>query len=269
MQYQVRYYHRIIQFRWRRFHRRSSCQYGLFGVIGSLLSHGHIAYGIIGLFLTISAGVIGAVPAANAAMLDYDGCRVDEQRLLRGDLLACERAISVFNRKPQGDVAGVILVNAPYSTVWRVLSNWEAQSGFVPGIKYYRVIHKFSGGNRSAWHALIEGRLLVPFVAGRYTLDAHFDQRIGRVSWNMLTKDDAARYQAEGIQVKSFGEEQLKRLEGVARIVAYDTKRTVFYYAPVLEPATPTPDFIRGAVRSVVLDDYMLAIKQAAEKRAK
>jgi hypothetical protein len=106
-------------------------------------------------------------------------------------------------------------------------------------------------------------------VAFRYTLDARFDKRMGKMTWQMLTPDDIKRFQSEKIPVQLSDEDRLKNVEGFAQITAYDDKRTIYYYAPVVETSIPVPDFIQSAIMSVSLNDYLEAIKEAAEKRVK
>lgn len=204
-----------------------------------------------------------------AADWNIDDCKIDDKLLVAGDVQTCEKSFGVPGLGQKKGVMGVLLINAPYNTVWKVISDWEAQSQFVPGLKYFKIKHLFPGGDESSWHSLVEGKLDIPFVACRYTLDAHFDQRVGKMSWQMLNAEDIKRFQSEHIAVEMPDEDRLKNVEGFAQITAYDDKRTVYYYAPVVETSVPVPDFIQSAIMSVSLNDYLAAIKEAAEKRVK
>lgn len=211
-----------------------------------------------------------ALIPAYAAEWRIEDCKIDDRLLLEGEVQTCEKTFTlVGDQGEKKGVIGVLLINAPYNTVWNVISNWEAQSKFVPGLEYFKVRHRFPGGDEASWHSLVEGKLDIPFVAFRYTLDARFDKRMGKMTWQMLTPDDIKRFQSEKIPVQLSDEDRLKNVEGFAQITAYDDKRTIYYYAPVVETSIPVPDFIQSAIMSVSLNDYLEAIKEAAEKRVK
>lgn len=217
--------------------------------------------------LLLAVSLTGSVYAAEWKIED---CHIDKDLLVAGDVQTCEKTFagSAGEGQTKG-VMGVLLIDAPYNTVWKVISDWEAQSAFVPGLEYFKVRHQFPGGSKTSWHSLVEGKLDIPFVAFRYTLDARFDKRVGKMSWNMLSADDIKRYQAQQIPVKLSDEARLKNVEGFAQITAYDDKRTVYYYAPVVETSVPVPQFIQSAITSVSLNDYLESIKDTAEARAK
>lgn len=211
-----------------------------------------------------------ALNMAQAAEWRIEDCKVDNQRLLDGEVQTCEKVFTIEGGEGQKKgVMGVLLIDAPYNTVWKVISDWEAQSKFVPGLEYFKIKHSFPGGDKTSWHSLVEGKLDIPFVAFRYTLDARFDKRVGKMSWQMLTAEDIKRYQTEKIPVQLSDEDRLKNVEGFAQITAYDDKRTIYYYAPVVETTIPVPDFIQSAIMSVSLNDYLESIKETAEKRVK
>lgn len=219
----------------------------------------------VGLALGLSALTVSSW----AAEWRIEDCQIDAKELLSEEVQTCEKTFSVKGEGEKKGVMGVLLINAPYNTVWKVISDWEAQSRFVPGLEYFKVRHRFPGGDEDSWHSLVEGKLDIPFVAFRYTLDARFDKRIGKMSWQMLSADDIKRYQSEKIPVQLSDEDRLKNVEGFGQIVAHDDKHTVYYYAPVVETTIPVPDFIQSAIMSVSLNDYLQAIKETSEKRAK
>jgi hypothetical protein len=195
-----------------------------------------------------------------------DDCPLDMAVLQAGKMQVCEKSFDVADGEGQKKgVMGVILIKAPYKRVWRVISDWPAQADFVPGLEYFKVRHVFPGGDKSHWHALIEGKLDIPFAAFTYTVDAQFDRRVGKMTWKMLTPTDIRRYQAEKIPVVLTDEERLRNVEGLGQIVARDDGSTVYYYAPVIETTVPVPAFIESAILSVSLNDYMEAIRQRAE----
>lgn len=222
----------------------------------------------LGVLLT--SFVASCLNAAYAAEWKIEDCALDKEILAEGEVQTCEKIFTTPGEEGQKKgVMGILLINAPYNAVWKVISNWEAQSEFVPGLEYFKVKHQFPGGNKTTWHSLVEGKLDIPFVAFRYTLDARFDKRVGKMSWRMLSADDIKRYQAQKIPVQASDEERLKNVEGFAQITAYDDKRTVYYYAPVVETTVPVPGFIQSAITSVSLNDYLDAIKKKAESSVK
>ena len=221
------------------------------------------------IMVAVAFGLVMAGSTALQAAEDawrLDDCPLDEALLKAGKLQVCEKSFT----QPGGEgqkkgVMGVILIKAPYKRVWRVISDWPAQAAFVPGLDYFKVRHVFPGGDKSHWHALMEGKLDIPFAAFTYTVDAQFDRRIGRMTWKMLSPDDIRRYQAEKIPVVLTDEDRLRNVEGMGQIVARDDGSTLYYYAPVIETTVPVPGFIQSAILSVSLNDYMDAIRQRAE----
>lgn len=226
----------------------------------------HLCTGMTAALAFALAMAMGTVAQAAEDAWSLDECPLDDALLKAGKLQVCEKSF-----KPVGadghkkGVMGVILIKAPYKRVWRVISDWPAQAAFVPGLDYFKVRHVFPGGDKSHWHALMEGKLDIPFAAFTYTVDAQFDRRIGKMSWKMLSPDDIRRYQAEKIPVVLTDEDRLKNVEGLGQIVARDDGSTLYYYAPVIETTVPVPGFIESAILSVSLNDYMDAIRQRAE----
>lgn len=215
-------------------------------------------------FFVAMAG--GSLAQAAEDAWSLDDCPPDEALLKAGKLQVCEKSFTTPGGEGQKKgVMGVILIKAPYKRVWRVISDWPAQAAFVPGLDYFKVRHVFPGGDKSHWHALMEGKLDIPFAAFTYTVDAQFDRRIGKMTWKMLSPDDIRRYQAEKIPVVLTDEDRLKNVEGSGQIVAREDGSTLYYYAPVIETTVPVPGFIQSAILSVSLNDYMDAIRQRAE----
>ena len=138
---------------------------------------------------------------AVGAQWNVDEFKINEKKLQRGEIQTFEKT---FSNSDQGEgetmgVMGVILINAPYDLVWGVISDWEAQGDFVPGLEYFKTKHVFPNATPSNWHSLIEGKLDIPFVSFRYTLDAQFDKDKGTMVWDLLNADEIQRYQQEKV----------------------------------------------------------------------
>lgn len=234
------------------------------------MSRTSIGWLLAGVFTAPGLFSVECAQAAPQTEWRIEDCKIDETLLKRGEVQTCEKSFHVDGEKGEKKgVMGVLLIDAPYNTVWKVISDWEAQSRFVPGLEYFKVRHRFAGGDNTTWHSLVEGKLDIPFVAFRYTLDARFDKRVGKMTWQMLSPDEIRRYQSEKIPVQLSDEDRLKNVEGFAQITALDDQHTIYYYAPVVETSIAVPDFIHSAIMSVSLNDYLASIKAASEKRAK
>lgn len=206
-----------------------------------------------------------------AAEWNINEFKVDQEKLLNQEIQTFEKNFKQ-DPKQEGEtkgVLGVFLIKAPYDVVWKVISDWEAQSEFVPGLDYFKVKHLFEGGNNNNWHSLVEGMLDIPFVSFRYTLDATFNKADGTMIWKMLSADDIKRYKAQGIPVQLSDEDRLKNIEGYGQIKAFDETRTVYYYAPIIEVSIPIPGFVEDMISKVSLSRYLHAIQEEAEKQYK
>lgn len=208
---------------------------------------------------------------ATGAEWDINEFKIDQKKLLDQDIQTFEKN---FKQDPNQEgetrgVLGVFLIKAPYDVVWKVISGWEAQSEFVPGLDYFKVKHLFEGGDSSNWHSLVEGKLDIPFVSFRYTLDAIFNKTEGTMIWKMLTADDIKHYKSQNIPVQLSDEDRLKNIEGFGQIKAFDDKQTIYYYAPIIEVSIPIPGFVEDMISKVSLSRYLHAIQEEAEKQYK
>ena len=70
-----------------------------------------------------------------------------------------------------------------------------------------------------------------------------------------------------GLKESSFG---IQSIEGFEYLEPYDNgKKTIYYYAPVVEVSIPVPSFLEQSISESSLPDYVLAIKARAESRKK
>ena len=215
---------------------------------------------LVGLFF----GVIAM--DAYAAQWDINEFDIDDKALRKQEIQTFEKTFAHPGEGETRGVMGVQLINAPYDVVWEVISNWEAQGDFVPGLEYFRVKHVFPDGSDTHWRSLVEGKLDIPFVSFRYTLDAQFDKTKGTMMWNMLDADEIKAFQAKTIAVRESDEDSLKNIEGFGQIRAYSDLQTIYYYAPIVEVSAPIPGFVEDIISKISLSRYLEAIKDKAEK---
>lgn len=214
-------------------------------------------------FVLIFAGT-----TVNAATWNIEDYTLNQEDLLDGDIQTFEKDFSSGEKEGEKKgVMGVILIKAPYEKVWGVISDWEKQSEFVPGVDYFKVKHIFSGGDGEAWRSIVEGKLDIPFISLSYTLDTNFDKAAGTMVWNMLSPEEIKKYQQQKIDVKVADENRLKNVEGFGKIKAYDEKNTIYYYAPIVETSVSLPGFVESAITNVSLSKYLHAIKERAEEK--
>lgn len=204
----------------------------------------------------------------NAATWNTEDYTLDQGDLLDGDIQTFEKDFSSGEKEGEKKgVMGVILIKAPYEKVWSVISDWEKQGDFVPGVEYFKVKHTFSGGSNKAWRSIVEGKLDIPFISLSYTLDTNFDKAEGTMIWNMLSLEDIKAYQAKNIDVNIADEDRLKNVEGFGKIKAYDENSTIYYYAPIVETSVSLPGFVESAITNVSLSKYLVAIKERSEEK--
>lgn len=223
-----------------------------------------------GLSLTLSSLVAGGFvllsTASHGATWDINEFEINEKALREQEIQTFEKTFAHPGEGETRGVMGVLLIKAPYDMVWEVISNWEAQGDFVPGLEYFRVKHVFPEGSDIRWRSLVEGKLDIPFVSFRYTLDAQFDKTQGTMIWNMLDADDIKQFKAQAIDVRQSDEDSLKNIEGFGQIRAYGDLQTVYYYAPIVEVSAPIPGFVEDIISKISLSRYLEAIREKAEK---
>ena len=203
----------------------------------------------------------------NAATWNVEDYTLDQEDLLDGDIQTFKKDFSSGEEGEKKGVMGVILIKAPYEKVWGVISDWEKQSDFVPGVEYFKVKHVFPGGDEKTWRSIVEGKLDIPFISLSYTLDTEFDKAAGTMVWNMLSQEGIKKYQDQKIDVNIADEDRLKNVEGFGKIKAYDEKSTIYFYAPIVETSVSLPGFVERAITNVSLSKYLHAIKGRAEEK--
>ena len=209
--------------------------------------------------------LFAVVSFSHAAEWNINEITPDRKTLAREEIQTFEKTFSHQDEGETKGVMGVLLINAPYDIVWDVISDWEAQGDFVPGLEYFKVRHLFPGGTESTWHSLVEGQLDIPFVDFRYTLDARFDKDKGTMNWNLLQAQDIERFRQEQVDVRITDEKSLKNIEGFGQIEAYNDYQTIYYYAPIVEVNAQVPGFVEDIISKVSLNRYLHAIKARAE----
>ncbi len=218
-------------------------------------------------FLTSFLLCMVCIPV-NAATWNVEDYTLDQEDLLDGDIQTFEKDFSSGEKEGEKKgVMGVILIKAPYEKVWEVISDWEKQSDFVPGVEYFKVKHVFPGGDEKSWRSIVEGKLDIPFISLSYTLDTNFDRAAGTMIWNMLSQEDIRKYKAQKIDVNIADEDRLRNVEGFGKIKTYNEKSTIYYYAPIVETSVSLPGFVESAITNVSLSKYLHAIKERAEEK--
>lgn len=217
------------------------------------------------LTLLCCAGFVGSAVGADWNIEEFE---INQEELKDYEIQTFEKE---FKNKHGGEgvtkgIMGVLLIDAPYDIVWSVISDWEAQGEFVPGLEYFKVRHVFPNATDSQWHSLVEGQLDIPFVSFRYTLDAQFNKSDGTMIWNLLSAQDIEGYKKQNIGVKNSDEDRLRNIEGFGQIKAYNKLQTIYYYAPIVEVSAPIPGFVEDIISKVSLSQYLAAIKEQSEK---
>ena len=208
---------------------------------------------------------MGLVSTSHAVQWNINDITPDRKTLAREEIQTFEETFPSQGKGETKGVMGVLLINAPYDIVWDVISDWEAQGDYVPGLEYFKVKHLFPGASESVWHSLVEGQLDIPFVDFRYTLDARFNKEQGIMLWNLLQQEDIERFKQEKVDVRISDEKSLKNIEGFGQIEAYNDYQTIYYYAPIVEVSAPVPGFVEDIISKVSLNRYLHAIKNRAE----
>lgn len=219
-----------------------------------------ISHSLISLVFAFSCGTL------QAAQWDINEFDINEKKLRKQEIQTFEKTFHNPGKGETRGIMGVMLIDAPYDVVWEVISNWEGQGDFVPGLEYFKVKHIFPNGTQMEWQSLVEGKLDIPFVSFRYTLDAQFDKTAGTMVWNMLDEAEIEKYQQEKIDVRKSDEDSLKNIEGFGQIKAYNDIQTIYYYAPIVEVSAPIPGFVEDIISKISLSRYLEAIKSKAEE---
>jgi hypothetical protein len=208
------------------------------------------------LFITVCLCMVLTMAGAEIQKITV---AIDKTKLEKGEL---QTFISELNNAAglvKKRVIGVIVIDAPPAAVWKALENWEAMPAFVPGLEYYKVVHRFNRDN-----LLIEGVVKAGLIKILYTLRVRFDRARLTQEWNFLSPEEIKAYNDKGIPLKKPAW-NIKNVEGFEYIEPYGNgSRTIYYYAPVIE-ARGVPEWIERLLAKQGLEGYMLGVKKKAE----
>jgi hypothetical protein len=192
--------------------------------------------------------------------------KIDKAKLEAGKLQTFTVEMKVEGKGIKKRGIGVILINAPPEKIWKCLCDWSSMGEYVPGLEYYKtvkVIKPIETGE--VGEVLNEGKLKFPLLTVIYTLDLKIDGKNFRQEWNLASQSQVDEYQKQGIKIirSTSG---LKNVEGFQYIEPYDNcKRTVYYYAPVVETSVPVPGFAERFLTNSTLPGYMEGVKKRVE----
>jgi hypothetical protein len=192
--------------------------------------------------------------------------KIDKAKLEAGKLqtFTVEMKVEGKGKKKRG--IGVLLINAPPEKTWKYLCDWNSMGEFVPGLEYYKtvkVIKPIEVGE--VGEILTEGKLKFPVLTVIYTLDVKFDGKNFRQEWSLASQRQVDEYQKQGIKI-TRSTSGLKNVEGFEYIEPYDDgKKTVYYYAPIVETSVPVPAFAERFMTNSTLPGYMEGVKKRVE----
>ena len=186
---------------------------------------------------------------------------VDKAKLDKGELQTLITPLKTAEGLVKKRVIGAVVIDAPPSKVWKVLEDWEAMPAFVPGLEYYKVVHRIS---KDVF--LIEGVVKAGLIKILYTLRVKFDRVWYTQEWSFITPGEIKAYNDKGIALKKPAW-NIKNVEGFEYIEPYGNgMRTLYYYAPVIE-ARGVPEWIERLLAKQGLEGYMKGIKKKAEEK--
>ncbi len=183
----------------------------------------------------------------------------DRTKLEKGELQTFITQLNTAAGLVKKRVIGVIVIEAPPAKVWKVLEDWEAMPAFVPGLEYYRVMHRINRDD-----LIIEGVVKAGLIKVLYTLRVRFDRTRLTQEWTFISPEEIKSYNEKGIHLKKPAW-NIKNVEGFEYLEPYgDGSRTLYYYAPVIE-ARGVPEWIERLLAKQGLEGYMLGIKKKSE----
>ncbi len=184
---------------------------------------------------------------------------VDQAKLEKGELQTRITEVKTSAGAVKKRVIGVVVIDAPPAKVWKVLEDWEAMPAFVPGLEYYKVVHRINRDD-----LLIEGVVKAGLVKILYTLRVKFDRVKLTQEWSFISPEEAKAYNDKGIPLKK-PTWNIKNVEGFEYIEPHGGgSRTLYYYAPVIE-ARGVPEWIERLLAKQGLEGYMKGVKKRAE----
>jgi hypothetical protein len=208
--------------------------------------------------------------AGNVHAFEKLNLNIDKKKLDAGKLqtFTIEMKGEGEGKKKRG--VGVLLINAPTEKVWKYLCEWETMGEYVPGLEHYKTVKVIKPIEKdTVGEALIEGKLKFPIFNVVYTLDIKFDESNMRQEWSLITpaQEEESKKQGKKMTRATSG---LKNVEGFQYMEPYDGgKKTVYYYAPIVETSVPVPGFAERFLTKSTLPGYMEGVKKRVESDAK
>lgn len=192
--------------------------------------------------------------------------KIDKAKLEAGELQTFTMEMKVQGKGVKKRGIGVLLINAPPEKTWKYICDWDSMGQYVPGLEYYktvRVIKPVEAGEGG--EVLYQGKIKFPVLTAVYTLDVKFDAKNFRQTWNLVSQIQVDDYRKQGIKIirATTG---IKNVEGFEYLEPYDNgKKTVYYYAPIVETSVPVPGFVERFATESTLPDFMEAVKKRVE----
>jgi hypothetical protein len=215
-------------------------------------------------FLALSVLMLAAQVGSLNAQVEKFSYKLDEKKLLAGEIQTFEKEYQVEGKGLKKRVVGVMVLNAPPNKVWQGLLDWEAMGKYVENLEYNKTIHVFTpvASKDKVGNSLIESQLKVIYLTINYTLDVKFDNVNQRQDWKLVTDDQVEKFNKQNIPVKKCMR-GLKNIEGFEYTEPYkDGSKTIYYYAPIVETSIPMPDFLEAALAKTTLTGYMQGIRK-------
>jgi len=210
--------------------------------------------------LSITLLLCSFISLANAEVQKLS-VNVDKARLDKGELQTFITPLKTAEGLVKKRVIGVVVIDAPPSKVWKVLEDWEAMPAFVPGLEYYKVVHRINRDD-----LLIEGVVKAGLIKILYTLRVRFDRVRYTQEWSFISPGEIKYYGDKGVVLKKPAW-NIRNVEGFEYIEPYGNgMRTLYYYAPVIE-ARGVPEWIERLLAKQGLEGYMKGIKKKAEEK--
>ena len=216
-------------------------------------------------FMVVLMSVVFLLPGVSVAQQKLN-LKIDKAKLEAGELQTFTVEMKVQGKGMKKRGIGVLLINAPPEKTWKYICDWDSMGQYVPGLDYYktvkvtRPVEAGEGGE-----VLYEGKIKFPVLTAVYTLDVKFDGKNFRQTWNLVSQVQVDDCQKQGIKI-TRATTGIKNVEGFEYLEPYDSgKKTVYFYAPIVETSVPVPGFVERFATESTLPDYMKAVKKRVE----
>ena len=219
--------------------------------------------GILTLFLLFSG-------LAHGAMLEDMDLPIDQAKLTAGELQVFIHQYKVEGKGVKKRVVGVQVIDAPVSTVWSVLADWESMASYVPTLDFYKTVHNVRPKDANGvYENLLNGQIKIMFFKIPYSLGVIYDEKKMRQEWRLIDKKEAEGLRQKGVKVVDpyWG---VKSVSGFEYIKPFgDGSKTLYVYAPIIESTVPVPESWERYASKKSLLGYMAGIKKRAESMKK